>query len=137
MVFHWSVSDCKSPQITWTLFGILTDFNNAVVWIFSNLLLLLQTISAFADYSKYTNNNWHYLHPLLFISLTGFKYHYYYYYITACEIFLPALANSQSLESEWQDSSSLQDSSQHSGWQHYCNLHGIASPSDLQLLQHP
>ena len=31
MVFHWSSSDCKSPQVSRTP-GILTDLNNAVVW---------------------------------------------------------------------------------------------------------
>ena len=28
----WSLSDCKSPQVSWTLLSILNDFNNAVVW---------------------------------------------------------------------------------------------------------
>ena len=31
MVFHWSLSDSKSPQVSRTLFSILTDCNNAVV----------------------------------------------------------------------------------------------------------
>ena len=32
MVFHWSVSDSQSPQVTRTLRNILTDLNDAVVW---------------------------------------------------------------------------------------------------------
>ena len=32
MVFHWSLSDSNSPQISWTLLSILADLNNAVVW---------------------------------------------------------------------------------------------------------
>ena len=32
MVFHCSLSDCKSLQISWTLLGILADLSNAVVW---------------------------------------------------------------------------------------------------------
>ena len=32
MVFPWSLSDSKSPQISWTLLSILADLNNAVVW---------------------------------------------------------------------------------------------------------
>ena len=35
MVFHWSLSDSKSPQITRTLLSILAPLNNAVVWIVS------------------------------------------------------------------------------------------------------
>ena len=31
MVFHWSLSDNKSPQVSRNLLGILADFNNAVV----------------------------------------------------------------------------------------------------------
>ena len=29
MVSHWSLSDTRSPQVSWTLFGILADLNNA------------------------------------------------------------------------------------------------------------
>ncbi len=32
MVFHWSLSDSKSPQVSRTLLSILADLNNAVVW---------------------------------------------------------------------------------------------------------
>ncbi len=35
MVFHWSLSDSKSPQISRTLLSILAVLNNAVVWIVS------------------------------------------------------------------------------------------------------
>ena len=31
MVFHWSLSDSKSPQVSWTLLFILADLNNVVV----------------------------------------------------------------------------------------------------------
>ena len=30
--FHWSLSDSKSPQVSWTLLSILFDFNNDIVW---------------------------------------------------------------------------------------------------------
>ena len=33
MVFHWSLSDSKSPQVSRTLLSILAVFNNAVIWI--------------------------------------------------------------------------------------------------------
>ena len=36
MVFHWRLSDSKSPQVSRTLLSILAVFNNAVVWIVSS-----------------------------------------------------------------------------------------------------
>ena len=36
MVFHWSLSDSKSPQVSRTLLSILTVYNNAVVWMVSS-----------------------------------------------------------------------------------------------------
>ena len=35
MVFHWNLSDSKSPQVSRTLLSILTVLNNAVVWMVS------------------------------------------------------------------------------------------------------
>ena len=35
MVFHWSLSDSRSPQASRTLFSILAVLNNAVVWVVS------------------------------------------------------------------------------------------------------
>ena len=35
MVFHWSLSESKSPQVSRTLLSILAVFNNAVVWMVS------------------------------------------------------------------------------------------------------
>ena len=35
MVFHWSLSDSNSPQVSRTLLRILAVLNNAVVWIVS------------------------------------------------------------------------------------------------------
>ena len=35
MVFHWRLSDSKSPQVSKTLLSILAIFNNAVVWMVS------------------------------------------------------------------------------------------------------
>ena len=35
MVFHWRLSDSKSPQVSRTLLSILDVFNNAVVWMVS------------------------------------------------------------------------------------------------------
>ena len=35
MVFNWSLSDSKSPQVSRTLLSILAVLNNAVVWMVS------------------------------------------------------------------------------------------------------
>ena len=35
MVFHWRLSENKSPQVSRTLLSILAVFNNAVVWMVS------------------------------------------------------------------------------------------------------
>ena len=35
MVFHWSLSDSKSPQVSRTLHSILAVLNNVVVWMVS------------------------------------------------------------------------------------------------------
>ena len=35
MIFHWRLSDSKSPQVSRTLLSILAVFNNAVVWMVS------------------------------------------------------------------------------------------------------
>ena len=37
MVFHWSLSDSKSPQVSRTLLSILAFLNYAVVWMVSTL----------------------------------------------------------------------------------------------------
>ena len=35
MAFHWSLSECKSFQVSRTLLSILVDLNNGVVYMFS------------------------------------------------------------------------------------------------------
>ena len=40
IVFHWSLSDSKYPQVFRTLLRILTDFHNAVVWMVSTRPLI-------------------------------------------------------------------------------------------------
>ena len=35
MVFHWSFSDSKSPQVSRTLLSIVAVLSNAVIWIVS------------------------------------------------------------------------------------------------------
>ena len=35
MIFHWSLSNNQSPQVSGTLLSILVDLNNVVVWMVS------------------------------------------------------------------------------------------------------
>ena len=49
MVFHWSLSDNKSPQVSRTLFNILAVFNNLVVWIVSTRLPTSRSSSPFSN----------------------------------------------------------------------------------------
>ena len=87
MVFHWSLSDGKSPQVSKTLLSILTVLNNAIVWMvstrpptsktsspFINPLVIGQSQSvllfpihpvlcqSFDDCTKSTNYNWYNCH---------------------------------------------------------------------------
>ena len=50
MVFHWSLSNSKSPHVSRTLLSILAFFNNAVVW-------MVSTRSAASKSSRPFNNN--------------------------------------------------------------------------------
>ena len=49
MVFHWSLSDCKSPQVSRTLLSILAVFNNAVVWMVSTRPPTSKSFSPFSN----------------------------------------------------------------------------------------
>ena len=48
MVFHWSVSDCKIPQVSRTLLNILADLNNAVIWMVWACPLISNSSSPFS-----------------------------------------------------------------------------------------
>ena len=47
MVFHWSLSDSKSPQVSRTLLSNLAVLNNVVVWIVSTRLPTSKSSSLF------------------------------------------------------------------------------------------
>ena len=51
-IFHWSLSDNKSPQVSRTLLNILADVNNAVVWMVSIHLLIFKSPSLFTKSLK-------------------------------------------------------------------------------------
>ena len=47
MVFYWSLSDSKSPQVSRTSLSILAVLNNEVVWVVCNRLLISKSSSPF------------------------------------------------------------------------------------------
>ena len=49
MVFHWSLRDSKSPQVSRILLSILADLNNAVVWMVSTPPLISKSSSPFIN----------------------------------------------------------------------------------------
>ena len=111
VVFHWSLSDSKSPQVSRTLLSILAYclffleiFTPALADGLSLEFEWQQVSSSIQDSSQYSS--------LLFIFW---------------EFYTPALADGLSLEFEWlQVSSILRDSSQYSGRsQQFSSLDGL------------
>ena len=87
MIFHWSLSHSKSPQVSRTLLSILAVLNNAVVWMvstrpptsksstpFNNPLVTLPkapvTIGIIVTFMFHS----------FFNSLAKLRYYHYYYY---------------------------------------------------------
>ena len=50
MVFHWCLSDSKSPQVFRTLLCILADFSSYVVWMVSILNLIYRSVHFFSRF---------------------------------------------------------------------------------------
>ena len=49
MVFPWSLSDSKFPQVSRTLLSILAELNNAVVYMVSNCALIYKYFIPFTN----------------------------------------------------------------------------------------
>ena len=49
MVFHWSLSDSKSPQVSRTLLSILAVLNNIVIWMVSTRPPTSKSSSTFSN----------------------------------------------------------------------------------------
>ena len=49
MVFHWNLSDSKSPQVSRTLLSILAVLHNAVVWMVSTRPPTSKSTSSFSN----------------------------------------------------------------------------------------
>ena len=50
MVFHWSLSDSKSPQVSRTILSILAVLNNVVVWMVSTRPPTSKSSSPFSNH---------------------------------------------------------------------------------------
>ena len=77
MVFHWGLSDSKSPQVSRTLLSILAVLNNAVIWMVSTRPPTSKSPSPFSYCSQRTNYNWYNCHlhvPRFFNSLARLMY---------------------------------------------------------------
>ena len=81
MVFHRSLSDIKSPQVSYILgLSILADLNNAIV----RLIMMLRISNLFSLFSgpliplKRTNSSWSHCHYYYYYC------HYFYYYYCCC-----------------------------------------------------
>ena len=49
MVFHWGLSDSKSPQVSSTLLSLLAVLNNAADWMVSSRLVISKSSSPFIN----------------------------------------------------------------------------------------
>ena len=49
MVFHWSLSESKSPQVSRTILSILSDRNNELVWMVSTRPVLSNFSSLYTN----------------------------------------------------------------------------------------
>ena len=65
MVFHWSLSDSNTPQISCTFLRILSDFNG-VIWIVSTRPIISKSFSSiicfFGYFTKLANYSWYHRH---------------------------------------------------------------------------
>ena len=52
IVFYRSLSESQSPQVSRTLFVILANLNNAVVWVVSTCLVISLVLVLFRDFSS-------------------------------------------------------------------------------------
>ena len=79
MVFHWSLSDSKSPQVPKTLLSILAVLNNAVVWMVSTRPPTSQSSSPSSN-PLVTVPNAPIIIGIIVICMFHWFFNYYYYY---------------------------------------------------------
>ena len=145
MVFHWSLSDSKSPQVSRTRLSILAVLSNAVVWIVSTCPPTSKSSKPFNNPLVTVPNA-----PITIGTIVTFMFHSFFNSLarsrylssfaqllfTLLEFFTSVLADGFSLEFEGQQvSSSLQDSSRDSGRsQQCCHLDSLYPSANFQVL---
>ena len=82
MVFHWSLSDSKSPRVSRTLLSILDVLNNAVVWMVSTCPPTSKSSSPF-NYPLITVPK----APITIGIIVTFMIHSYYYHYYSFKVF--------------------------------------------------
>ena len=159
MVFHWSLSDSKSPQVSRTRLRILAVLSNAVVWIVSTRPLTSKSSRPFNNPLVIVPNA-----PITVGTIVTFKFHSFFnslarsrylsFFSLSFRFILWSAGTAKStilqifflcwllwgshqcglsLEFEWQwISLGHQDSSQYFGWSKQCYiLDGLDSSSDF------
>ena len=144
MVFHWSLSDSKSPQVSTTLLSILAVLNNAVVWMVSTCPPTSKSSSPFSNPLLTVPNA-----PITIGIIFTCMFHSFFQFSCKVEVliiiiiifshrdfFTPVLTGGISMESEWQQvSSDLQDSSE---YPHHHHHHvALSAGIFLNLSRHP
>ena len=143
MVFHWSLSDSKSPQVSRTRLRILAVLSNAVVWIVSVCPPISKSSRPFNNPLVIVPNA-----PITIGTIVTFMFHSFFnslarsrYLLLLLLLFLllfyslHAFHTSVSWLSFTGVSSNLQDSSQYSSqFQQSCNLDGHDSFYDFTTL---
>ena len=74
MVFHWSLSDSKSPQVSRTLLSILAVLSNVVVWMVSTRPPTSKSSSPFSNPSVTVRNA-----PITIGIIVTFMFHSFFY----------------------------------------------------------
>ena len=121
MVFHWSLSDSKSPQVSRTHLRILAVLSNAVIRIVSTRPPTFKSSRPFSNPLVIVPKA-----PIIIGTIVTFMFHSFFnclarllllllLFITSWEFFIPVLTGNLSLESQSQQiSSGLQNFSQYS-----------------------
>ena len=112
MVFHWSLSDSKYPQVSRTLPIILPVLKNAVVWMVSTRPPTPKSSSPFSNPLVTVPKA-----PITISKIVPWMFHSWLLLLLLIRVFYISVSWWFSLEIEWQQvSSNLQDSSQYSGF---------------------
>ena len=83
MVFHWSLSDSKSPQVSRTRLSILVVLSNAVVWIVSTRPPISKSSRPFNNPLVTVSNA-----PITIGTIVTFMFYSFFYFFSKVEVFI-------------------------------------------------